>query len=288
MLVDDRAAHRQQLADFAVGSAADAIDKRSPQSLTGRVLDLPTLALAAAAGVVGGTMNALAGGGTFATMPALLALGTPANIANATSNLALMPGAGASAWTFRDELKPVGGVPVRLLAGITFLAGLVGSALLVVTPPRAFDVIVPWLLLLAFLAIAFGRPAADWLRARVTIGRPTLIVVQALLGTYGGYFGGGVGIMTTATYGLLAGETPRTMFAPRTLMLAIANFAAAIVFTLCGLVRWDACLPMLAGGLLGGWLGAHVGKRLPAGIVRGWTILVTAATTAVFFWRAYG
>ena len=252
------------------------------------MLDPYTLALAAGAGVVGGAMNALAGGGTFATMPALLAIGAPANVANATSNLALMPGAGLSAWTFRDELKPVGGVPVRLLAAITFVAGLAGSALLVVTPPAAFDVIVPWLLLLAFVAIAFGRRAADWLAARVTIGRGTLLVGQALLGTYGGYFGGGVGIMTTATYGLLAGESPRGMFAPRTLMLATANFAAAIVFTVAGLIRWDVCLPMLAGGLLGGWLGAHAGKRLPAGVVRWWTILVTAATTAVFFWRAYG
>ncbi|WP_093333633.1 sulfite exporter TauE/SafE family protein [Sphingomonas rubra] len=252
------------------------------------VLDLSTLALSAAAGIVGGAMNALAGGGTFATMPALLAMGTPANVANATSNLALMPGAGMSAWTFRDELRPVGGVPVRLLAGITFVAGLVGSALLVVTPAAAFDVIVPWLLLIAFIAIVFGKRAADWLAARVTIGRGTLMAVQALLGTYGGYFGGGVGIMTTATYGLLAGESPRGMFAPRTLMLAVANFAAAIVFASTGLVRWDACLPMLAGGVLGGWLGAHAGKRLPAGAVRWWTILVTAATTAVFFWRAYG
>lgn len=233
-------------------------------------------------------MNALAGGGTFVTMPALLGLGAPANIANATSNLALMPGAAASAWTFRDELRPVGGVPVRLLAGITFAAGLTGSALLVATPSRAFDVIVPWLLLIAFLAIAFGRQGAEWLNGRVTIGRTTLLVAQALLGTYGGYFGGGLGIMTTATYGLLAGESPRMMFAPRTLMLATANFAAAIVFVATGLVRWEACLPMLAGGVLGGWLGAHLGKRLPTGAVRAWTILVTAATTAVFFWRAYG
>ena len=241
-----------------------------------------------AAGLVGGAMNALAGGGTFATMPALLAIGTPANVANATSNLALMPGAAASAWTFRNELQPVGGVSVRTLAAITFAAGLFGSALLVATPTRSFDLIVPWLLLIAFIAIVFGKRASEWLRERVTIGRSTLFVAQALLGTYGGYFGGGVGIMTTATYGLLAGETPRSMFAPRTLMLAIANFAAAIVFTATGLVRWDACLPMLAGGLIGGWLGAHGGKRLPAGAVRGWTILVTAATTAVFFWRAYG
>ncbi|MGJ3628436.1 hypothetical protein AB5I41_18570 [Sphingomonas sp. MMS24-JH45] len=81
-------------------------------------------------------MNALAGGDTFATLPALLAAGLPANVANATSNVALLPGAATSAWAFRDELGPVGGVDVRLLAGITFAGGLVGSGLLVVTPSR--------------------------------------------------------------------------------------------------------------------------------------------------------
>ncbi|KQU52913.1 hypothetical protein ASG67_08530 [Sphingomonas sp. Leaf339] len=251
-------------------------------------LDPASLSLAAGAGVVGGAMNALAGGGTFATMPALLALGTPANIANATSNLALMPGAAASAWSFRDELAPVGDVPVRRLAAITFAAALVGSALLAWTPGAAFDVIVPWLLLVATLAIVFGPRLADWLRHRVTIGPRVLVAAQAVLGVYGGYFGGGIGMMMTATYGLLAGASPRSMFAPRTLMLATANFSAAIVFVLAGLVRWEACVPMLAGGIVGGWLGAIVGKRLPPWAVRGWTILVTALTTTVFFYRAYG
>jgi uncharacterized protein len=250
-------------------------------------MNVSAVLLSAAAGLVGGAMNALAGGGTFATMPALLGLGLPANVANATSNVALLPGAATSAWGFRDELGPVGGLPVRLLAAITFTAGLLGSGLLLVTPGRAFDLILPWLLLLAFLAIVFGRAGAAWLAARVTIGPRTLLVAQGLLGIYGGYFGGGVGIMTTATYGLLAGETPRSMFAPRTLMLAIANLAAALVFVAGGLVRWQACAPMLAGGIVGGWAGAGLGRRLPAGTVRGWTILVTAATTVVFFRRAY-
>jgi uncharacterized membrane protein YfcA len=251
------------------------------------LLDPASFALAATAGLVGGAMNALAGGGSFATMPALLALGTPANIANATSNLALLPGAGASAWSFRGELVPVGGVPVRTLAVITFVAGLAGSALLAWTPGAAFDVIVPWLLLVATLTIVFGPRAALWLRERVTIGPRVLIVAQAMLGIYGGYFGGGVGMMLTATYGLLAGASPRSLFAPRTLMLAVANFAAAIVFITAGLIRWEACLPMLTGGIVGGWLGAIVGKRLPPGLVRGWTILVSATTTCVFFYRAY-
>lgn len=246
-----------------------------------------SLALAFAAGIVGGAMNALAGGGTFATLPALIALGLPANLANASSNVALLPGAAASAWSFRDELKPVGGVRVRVLAAITFAGGLAGSLLLAWTPTAVFDVVIPWLLLFAFVVIAFGRRAADWLHARVAIGPRTLVVAQTLLGIYGGYFGGGVGLMTTAIYGLLAGVSPRDLFAPRTLMLAIANLAAMLVFVWAGLVLWWACVPMLAGAILGGWLGAIVGKRLSPGVVRGWTLLVTAATTIVFFVRAY-
>ncbi|MET0308147.1 MAG: sulfite exporter TauE/SafE family protein [Sphingomonas sp.] len=250
--------------------------------------DLASLALPVAAGMLGGAMNALAGGGTFATLPALIALGLPANLANATSNVALMPGAAASAWEFRDELAPVGGLNVRVLAGITFVGGLAGSVLLVITPSRAFDFIIPWLLLIAFLAIAFGRRASEWLRARTTIGPRTLMIAQVLLGIYGGYFGGGVGLMTTATYGLLAGADPRSLFSIRTLMLAIANFAAAIVFVAFGLVRWLFCLPMLVGAVLGGWLGAKLGKTLPHALVRWWTLAVTGVTTIVFFVRAYG
>lgn len=233
-------------------------------------------------------MNALAGGGTFATLPALIGLGLPANIANATSNVALMPGAAASAWTFRDELAPVGGLSVKRLSVITFVAGLFGSALLVLTPSKAFDFIIPWLLLLGFVVMAFGRAASDWLRARVSIGPRTLTVVQTLLGIYGGYFGGGVGLMTTAVYGLLAGAHPRSLFAIRTLMLAIANLAAAFVFVAAGMVTWALCVPMLLGAILGGWAGAHLGKKLPMGAVRVWTLIVTGATTFVFFVRAYG
>ena len=251
-------------------------------------MDVLSLGLPAAAGFVGGAMNALAGGGTFATLPALLAAGLPANVANATSNVALLPGAATSAWAFRDELGPVGGVGWRTLAGVTFVAGLVGSILLVLTPSRAFDLIIPWLVLYAFVVLAFGKMASEWLRARVTIGTPTLIVAQFLLGVYGGYFGGGVGLMTTATYGLLAGHTPRELFAPRTLILAVANAAAAIVFIAANMVRWIYCVPMLLGAIAGGWAGAKVGRVLPPTAVRIWTLLVTGATTAVFFWRAYG
>lgn len=246
------------------------------------------IALAFAAGLLGGAMNALAGGGTFATMPALIALGLPSPIANATSNVALQPGAMSAAWGFRDGLEPLGGIRVRTLAAITFAGGLIGSLLLVATPTETFDVIIPWLLLIAFIAIAFGRTAADWLKSRVSIGAPTLMAAQAMLGLYGGYFGGGVGIMTTATYGLLAGVPPHRLMAPRTLMLAIANTAAAIIFITLGMVRWAACVPMLVGAVIGGWAGAHYGKKLSPRLIRLWTLFVTAGTTIAFFIRAYG
>ena len=245
-------------------------------------------ALAAGAGLLGGAMNALAGGGTFATLPALIAIGLPSTAANATSNVALLPGAATSAWAFRDELAPVGGVTPRVLGAVTFAAALAGSLLLVLTPAATFDIIIAWLLLFGTLVLAFGRRAGAWLHDRVTIGPRVLIGVQGMLGIYGGYFGGGVGLMTTALYGLLAGIAPRGLFAQRTLMLAIGNAAAATVFVVTGLVRWSACVPMLIGAVIGGWAGAHVGKRLPAGGVRVWTLLVAVGTTAVFFARAYG
>ncbi|HSI16288.1 MAG TPA: sulfite exporter TauE/SafE family protein [Sphingomonas sp.] len=249
--------------------------------------ELLPLAFATGAGLLGGTMNALAGGGTFATMPTLIALGLPSPIANATSNVALQPGAIASAWAYRDGLEPMEGISVRVLAGIAFVGGLAGGLLLVATPTHVFDIIIPWLLLLATLALAFGRRASAALRARVRIGVKTLVACQILLGIYGGYFGGGVGLMMTATWGLLAGTEPHRLAAPRTLMLAMANAAAAIIFILSGMVQWLLCVPMLIGATVGGYLGARVGRVLPPTVIRLWTLLVTAATTAVFFWRAY-
>lgn len=243
--------------------------------------------LAAGAGFIGGAMNALAGGGSFATMPTLIALGLPSPIANATSNVSLQPGAMASAWAYRGGLETVSGVGVRTMVAITFVGGIVGGLLLVATSARAFDLIVPWLLLFATLAIAFGRRASDWLRARVEIGPKSLIAVQTLLGIYGGYFGGGVGLMLTAAWGLLAGMEPARLAAPRTLMLAVANCAATIIFIATGMVRWALCGPMLVGGVAGGYFGAKLGLILPPGVIRGWTLLVTVVTTIVFFWRAY-
>lgn len=250
--------------------------------------DVAPLAIAAAAGFAGGAMNALAGGGTFATMPALIAIGLPGPIANATSNVALQPGAIASAWTYRSDLCPIGGVGVRTLCAITFLSGIVGSLLLVVTPTQVFDILIPWLLLIATVAIALGARAAALLQRHAAPGPRALVAAQAVLGIYGGYFGGGLGLMLTATWGLLVGEPPHRLMAQRTLMLAMANAAATIVFIGFAMAAWAAAVPMMLGAITGGWLGARVGRRLSPSLVRGWTLIVTIVTTTVFFVRAYG
>jgi uncharacterized membrane protein YfcA len=174
-----------------------------------------------------------------------------------------------------------------VLAAITFAGGLAGSLLLVATPARLFDMVVPWLLLLATIVLAFGQRAAVALHRRVTIGPKTLIVAQILLGIYGGYFGGGVGLMMTAAFGLLAHQEPHKMAGARTLMVATANAAAALIFIIAGMVRWIYCIPMLIGAIVGGYLGARLGQILPPLAIRIWTLLITAVTTAVFFWRAY-
>jgi uncharacterized membrane protein YfcA len=252
------------------------------------LVDPLTLATAGVAGIVGGAMNALAGGGSFATMPTLIALGLPSPAANATSNVALQPGAITSAWAYRNGLAPITGMSIKRLCIITFIGGLIGSLLLVATPSRTFDVIIPWLLLLATIALAFGSKAADWLQSHTAIGHRTLVAAQLLLGLYGGYFGGGVGMMMVATWGLLAGHAPHQLAAPRTLMLATANTAATIVFVVLGMVKWIYCLPMLVGGIIGGHYGARLGLILPPWAIRAWTLTVSTATTLVFFYRAYG
>lgn len=231
-------------------------------------------------------MNALAGGGTFATMPTLIALGLPSPTANATSNVALQPGAMTAAWGYRRDLRPVGGLQVRTMAGITFAGGLVGSLLLVVTPTSLFDMLIPWLLLTAFVAIAAG-PALS-LRLGFGDGRPRLLAgVQAVLGVYGGYFGGGIGMMITAAWGLFAGEPPHRLMAPRTLMLAIANAAATIIFVAFGMISWTLVAPMLIGAVAGGYGGARLGRRLSPAVVRAITLVLTGVTTMMFFQRAY-
>jgi uncharacterized membrane protein YfcA len=240
------------------------------------------------AGFLAGAMNGIAGGGSFVTLPALIAAGVPPVSANASSTVALYPGGAASVWVYRHGLGPVCGLPLRPLLIATLVGGLLGALLLLWTPTAVFDRVLPWLLLVATLALAFGRQAGIILRARYRAGPAAVIGLQFVIGIYGGYFGGAVGLMMMAVWGLLDGADLKVLNAPRTVMVTAANTAAVVCFVIAGAVAWSLTLAMAAGALLGGYAGAWLGTRLPLVVVRIAVLAVAVGMTAVFFWRAYG
>lgn len=232
-------------------------------------------------------MNTLAGGGSFVSLPVLIAAGVPPVFANTSSTVALFPGGLASAWAYRDDLGPVGNVPLRALLAATLAGGCAGALLLLHTSAAAFTFALPWLLLIAFLALACGRRIGTALRARMQIPAHAVLAAQCMLGIYGGYFGGAVGIMMMAVWGLLDQRDLKQLNAPRTLLVSAANLVAVLAFIAAGAVRWPETLTMLGGAILGGYGGARLGRRAPPGIIRAMTLLATAAITLVFFWKTY-
>ena len=244
------------------------------------------LVLVGLAGLLAGAMNALAGGGSFVSMPALLAAGLPSVTANASSTVALFPGGVASAWVYRGQASPVGAVAFRVLVGVTLVGGLLGGLLLLLTPSSAFDRVLPWLLLAATIMLAGGPRIAPRL-SRVANHPATVVGVQFALGVYGGYFGGAVGIMMMAAWRMLTGAEVHAMQGARTLMVTVANAVAVLTFVVAGAVAWPLALALASGALAGGYLGAHVGRRLPATVVKLATVGLCAVITLLFFVRAY-
>ena len=135
--------------------------------------------LIAGAGLIAAAMNALAGGGTFVTLPALIAVGVPSVIANTSSTVALYPGQLSSVWAYRDGLGPIGPVPLRTLALATLIGGAVGAGLLLRTPIRLFDGMLPWLMANATLSLTFGRQLGEMLRRRWQIGASAMLMARS-------------------------------------------------------------------------------------------------------------
>ena len=241
------------------------------------------------AGFLAGAMNSVAGGGTFVTLPALTLAGLPPTIGNASSTVALFPGTLASSWAYRDDVRPLDGVATGTLLTLSLVGGLIGALLLLSTPERAFNRIVPWLLLAATIALASGPRLGQALRSvGLRMGRRSLFFAQFILGIYGGYFGGAVGLMMLAVWTVFTRVELRSMTPLRVLMVAAANGIAVICFTLIGNIRWRETLMVMAGGIAGGYLGAHAGRRLPAPLLRALILAITIVTTAGFFLRANG
>ena len=245
------------------------------------------LAVLSGAGFMAGVMNAMAGGGTFVTIPALVWAGMPSLVANASSTVALFPGQLASTWAYRDNLADLGAVSLRSLLIVSIMGGLAGALLLLLTPERAFDAIVPWLLLIATLTFAFGAHAGAALRRHLRIGPASLLAAQFVLAIYGGYFGGGVGIMMMAAWSLLQSADLRVMTPARTCLVAATNAIAVVCFMAAGIVEWAATLAMLVAAIVGGYAGARLALVMNVAVLRAVVLVISSVMTLAFFHRAY-
>ncbi len=257
---------------------------------------MPTeLALPIAAALLGGALNAVAGGGSFFTFPALVAFAGLGSIAaNATSTVALWPASVAGALAYRRD---VGLGRERLAAwGFASLAGgALGAVILLRTPTRLFDAIVPFLVLLATAVFSFGGPLTQKLRARRpgrdAAGPPPALggaIVLFAVGVYGGYFGGGIGFMMLAAFVLLGLRDLNAMNGLKNLFALSMNGAAVAVFVVSGAIVWRAALPMALAAVAGGYAGAAAARRVDARYARPAVAAVGWAITAYFFYRAYG
>lgn len=237
------------------------------------------------AGLLAGTMNAVAGGGSFVGFPAMVLAGLPPIVANASNTVALCPGTLASTWARRHDLRDVAGISPGVMVPVTLTGGLLGAILLLVTPGSAFDVVIPWLLLLATLTFAAGRNLGDWLRRRVTIGPVPFLAIQFLISIYGGYFGGAVGLMMMAAWSILDGAELGVLAPMRTMMTTIANTAAVACFIVANVVSWPELLTMMVAATAGGYFGARYARMLPPPVLRWFVVGLSALVTASFFKR---
>ena len=242
------------------------------------------IALLLTAAFVAGALNAVAGGGSFLTLPALVFTGVPPVVANATGTVALLPGYMAGAWGFKDDTAPPPGLSMRLLVTLSLIGGAAGAALLLVTPDATFRVVVPWLLLVATALFAFG-PA---LRKRLAGGKPstpkaTLSVL--VVAAYGGYFNGGLGILLLALFGLLGQTNLNAMNGLKNWVSALLTAIAVAIYAAGGVVLWQQALMMMVAATAGGYGGARVARKLPANVLR-WGIVATGLVMAgLFFYK---
>jgi uncharacterized membrane protein YfcA len=245
------------------------------------------------AAFLGGALNAVAGGGTFLTFPLLVLGGVPSRQANATSTVALWPGSVASVLGYREELRH-GRRTLAVLGLVSAVGGLLGALLLVLTAERTFAALVPWLLLAATAIFAFGPALSRRLHAG---GRPdparagtlaAMALAQLPIAVYGGYFGAGIGILMLAMMAAFGMEDLNAMNGLKAILGSVINAVALLTFVAKGLVVWDVALPMVAGAVLGGYVGARSSRGLDRRVVRAVVIATGVALTAVFFLRQAG
>jgi hypothetical protein len=252
--------------------------------------NLTNAALLFVAALLGGAMNAVAGGGSFIAFPTLLFTGVPAVPANATNTVALWTGLAFSGGAFRHHLKVERAVLVTLSV-ISLIGGAIGAVLLLHTPARTFMRVLPWLMLAATLLFIFGRKLVV---PRETQGGEVSVraiaaaaFFQMLVAVYGGYFGGGMGIVILAMLTAFGMADMHEMNALKIVLSTATNGIAVVVFIVSRAVYWPQAMVMIAGAALGGYFGAHYSLRFSPEWVRWFVILVASGMTAYFFVRVY-
>ena len=249
------------------------------------------LAIAAGAAFVGGIMNAIAGGGTLITFPALVAAGLSPLVANATSTVALVPGALTSMLGYRRELSGARRWALSL-ALPSLLGGALGAWLLLHTPGATFSHVVPWLVLGATALFVAQRPLMGWVRrqhgtapddAELTAAGPTpaLLGWQFLVGIYGGYFGAGVGILMLAALGFMGFVNLHRMNGLKNWGGFCMNMIASASFAFSGIVEWRIALTMTVAAMAGGYLGSRGAQRVPQHYVR-YAIAIVGTTSGIW------
>jgi uncharacterized membrane protein YfcA len=237
-----------------------------------------------------GGMNAIAGGGTLLTFPALLAVISPV-LANGTSTMALLPGSIASGFAYRTELAKVR--PMLMLLIAPSLAGGVCGALLVTRfPEKVFAELVPWLLLLAATLLMLQRPVARWIGAHphdkpASSTRAAVIGFQFVVAVYGGYFGAGIGILMLSSLAFMGIADIHEMNALKTVLASIINGVSAVVFALEGAVVWKYAPLMIVSSIAGGYVGARLARKLSQSVVRGIVIAIGLGVAAYSFYKNF-
>jgi hypothetical protein len=247
------------------------------------------------AGFVAGVMNSIAGGGTLVTFPALIFVGLPSIVANATSTVALLPAALSSAAGYRNNIGSVYRW-LRIFAPVSLVGGLLGGVLLVQTPARLFDWLVPFLILFAtILFMAHGtfsrvfskRPPSAQEAHRSSKWIVGAVLFQFAVAIYGGYFGAGIGILMLASLGILGFEDVHQMNTLKVMLGFLINVVAALYFMLNGLVQWSSAAVMMAGTIGGGYAGAHFAQQVPQKRVRSLITAIGLIISAVMFYREF-
>lgn len=242
------------------------------------------------AACLAGAINAIAGGGTLVTFPALIFLGTPALIANATSTVALVVGNAAGIYGFRSQLAAVRPWLIRFIP-VSLAGGFLGSLLLTKTSETVFSRAVPFLILFAtilFLAQnVFRRLASAEARVAQPGGRTLWLamIFQFAVAVYGGYFGAGIGILMLASLGILGLRDIHETNALKNVLGFLINLVASLWFIFSGLIDWPKAGVMILGALLGYYLAAHYSQRIPQHRVRQIIAAIGLTISALLFYR---